>query len=99
MSGGGGVQYSRRVFLLDQTSFRLSKACLVTGKYDTTEFQQFVGIARRIWLQRNEVVRGGIFSHPNTVVKQALSADGDFQTALAGTLRDCAPTGSSASSK
>jgi hypothetical protein len=41
------------------------------SRCDAREFQLFVGIARRLWLRRNEVIHGGVFSHPNTVFKQA----------------------------
>jgi hypothetical protein len=49
------------------------------SKCDITEFQQFVGVARRIWLWRNGVVHGGLFLHPNTIFKQALMAMEEFK--------------------
>jgi hypothetical protein len=33
------------------------------------ELAQFVGLARCIWLRRNEVVCGEVFSHPNIIVQ------------------------------
>jgi hypothetical protein len=35
---------------------------------DPEEIKQFVGIARRLWMQRNEVVHGGRMTHPNDLV-------------------------------
>lgn len=45
---------------------------------DQTEFAQFAGIARRIWLRRNEMVHGGGFLHPNIIVQQATQAVDSF---------------------
>jgi hypothetical protein len=42
------------------------------------EIFQFVGIVRRIWLRRNEVVHEGSFLHPNTLVHRAKMALEDF---------------------
>ena len=42
---------------------------IIFEKCDTGEIQQFVGIARKIWLQRNEVVHGGGFAHPNAIIQ------------------------------
>jgi hypothetical protein len=42
---------------------------------DQTEFALFVGITRRIWFRRNEVIHGGYFSHPNLIVQQASQED------------------------
>jgi hypothetical protein len=38
-------------------------------KCDYEEIKLFVGIARRLCLQRNEMVRGGSFIHPNVLVQ------------------------------
>ena len=42
------------------------------------EILLFVGIARRIWLRRNEVVHGGSFMSPNTLMQRAKNALEDF---------------------
>lgn len=63
------------------------------GKCDQMEFSQFVGIARRIWLRHNEVIHGGTFLHPNTIVQQATQAVEIYQTLRVGTLRYEAPIG------
>lgn len=44
----------------------------------------FVGISRRIWLRRNEVIFGGPFVHPNTIVQQAVQAKEKFCVVVAG---------------
>ena len=41
----------------------------------------FAGIARRIWFRRNEVIHGGLFSHPNVLVHRAREAAADFAAA------------------
>jgi ribonuclease HI len=59
-------------------------------KCDPEEFSQFVGIARRIWLRRNEVMHGGSFQHPNSIVKLAQQATEVYQSLRNG--RDVEPT-------
>jgi hypothetical protein len=48
------------------------------------EFAQFMSIAWRIWLRRNEVIHGGAFLHPGQMVKQAVQVGEKFQEVLAG---------------
>jgi hypothetical protein len=43
------------------------------------EFCSFVGIARRIWLRRNDYVHGGVFSHPNEIVRRTTEAIEEYQ--------------------
>lgn len=50
----------------------------VFKKCTQEELQQFVGIARRIWLRRNEVVHGGGFTHPSVILQQSLRAIAEF---------------------
>jgi ribonuclease HI len=45
------------------------------------EFQQFVGLARRIWKRRNDVVHGKAFVHPDILAKGALLAVEEFVAA------------------
>jgi ribonuclease HI len=45
------------------------------------ETVQFVGLVRRIWLRRNEVLHGGIFTHPRELVLQALRAAEEYKQA------------------
>jgi ribonuclease HI len=71
------------------SSRRLQKSA-ITGKFflqiaedifqrcSAEEILMFVCTARRIWLRRNEVVHGGTFLHPNTVVRRAQSALDEF---------------------
>jgi hypothetical protein len=40
-----------------------------------------VGLVRRIWLRRNEVLHGGIFTHPRELVLQALRAVEEYKQA------------------
>ncbi|XP_059442009.1 uncharacterized protein LOC132174357 [Corylus avellana] len=48
---------------------------------DEEEIQQSVGIARRLWLRRNEVVHCGTLTHPNLLVQRTITAVEDFATA------------------
>ena len=51
----------------------------VFSKCTNEEVEQFVGIARRIWMRRNETLHGGVgFVHPNTLVQQTMQAIDDF---------------------
>jgi hypothetical protein len=47
------------------------------------EMLQFASIARRIWLRRNEVIHGGVFAHPRTLLKLLVEATEAFQVANA----------------
>jgi ribonuclease HI len=51
------------------------------SKCSPEEIQQFVGLARRIWLRRNEVVHGGMFTHPSVIMQITRRAIADFQAA------------------
>ncbi|XP_059431505.1 uncharacterized protein LOC132165008 [Corylus avellana] len=44
---------------------------------------QFVGLARRIWLRRNELVHGGLFSHPKLLMEKTELAIQEFNLAQA----------------
>ena len=44
-------------------------------------FTMFVGMARKIWLRRNEFVHGGNFTHPNIVYREAMKSIEEFQKA------------------
>lgn len=48
---------------------------------DMEEMRMFVGIARRIWLRRNEVVHGGLFSSPKELMLRTKGALLDYQQA------------------
>jgi hypothetical protein len=50
----------------------------IFAKYSFEVIAQFVGIARMIWLRRNEVVYGGGFLHPKLLVQQSVKAAEDF---------------------
>jgi hypothetical protein len=45
------------------------------------EIKIFVGVARRLWLRRNEVIHGGAFTHPIVLVQQAVLAVEEFHSA------------------
>lgn len=45
------------------------------------EIKLFVGLARKVWFRRNEVVHGGSFTHPNVLVQQAMVSMADFCSA------------------
>ena len=45
---------------------------------DLEETKQFVGIARRLWLRRNEMVHGSRMTHPNELVLQTKTAMTEF---------------------
>jgi hypothetical protein len=38
--------------------------------YDEEEMRLFAGLARRIWLRRNESIHGGLFSSPKEIFFQ-----------------------------
>jgi hypothetical protein len=42
------------------------------------EIKLFVGLARKVWFQRNEVLHGGSFTHPNILVQQAMASMVEF---------------------
>jgi ribonuclease HI len=44
---------------------------IVFEKCSTEESQLFVGIARKIWMRRNDVIHGNSFAHPTTLVQCA----------------------------
>ena len=54
----GSIKFQKSVFA-GPDFIQVAEGML--GMCDRTEFQQFVGIARRIWLWQNEVVHGGFF--------------------------------------
>jgi hypothetical protein len=41
-------------------------------KCDALDFKFYVGIIRRLYQRRNEFIREGIFTHPNSILKQAM---------------------------
>lgn len=51
---------------------------LLTQNCDAEELGLFAGIARRVWLRRNEVVRDGKFTHPSALVQQAIEAQAQY---------------------
>ena len=50
----------------------------VLAKCSPEDIGFFAGAARRLWLRRNEVVHGGAFVHPNTLVHSIQPAMEDF---------------------
>ena len=45
------------------------------------EIKQFVGMVRRLWLRRNDVLHGEHFVHPNVLVQQTNMAIEEFSRA------------------
>jgi hypothetical protein len=50
----------------------------VLEKCSPEDMAFFAGVARRIWWRRNEVVHGGVFVHPISLVQQVQQAMEDF---------------------
>jgi hypothetical protein len=48
---------------------------------DAQSFYVLMGTARRIWLQRNDFIHGGVFTHPAEIMKRAKAVILDFQKA------------------
>jgi hypothetical protein len=49
--------------------------------YEEEELSLFAGIARRIWVRRNELVHEGKFLHPNKLLQQAQKSLVEFMEA------------------
>ena len=58
---------------------------------DQADFNLFVGIGRRIWLRRNEVIHGGNFLRPNLIIQQA-NQMGELVHMFMAKQRDLAPS-------
>jgi hypothetical protein len=56
----------------------------VSSKCDKEEIELFAVLARRLWFRRNDVVHGGILTHPNQVVHDAEAALEEFNRANTG---------------
>ena len=52
----------------------------ILRSFGTDALAMFMCRARQIWFRCNEVVHGGLFTHPNTVVCNTSQAYDDFQT-------------------
>jgi hypothetical protein len=50
----------------------------VFNKCSQEEIQKFVGLARRIWTRRNEVIHGGAFAHPAVLINNMKKANDFF---------------------
>jgi hypothetical protein len=50
-------------------------------KYTTEEMALIMGLARRIWLRRNDVLHGGVFAHPRVLIQRAIQTMEDFKEA------------------
>jgi ribonuclease HI len=81
---------------LQKKSFNIGKNFLqvveeIFLQCDLEETKQFVGIARRLWLRRNEVVHGGRMMHPNDLVSQTKTAMVEFAEATDREAKTIAP--------
>jgi hypothetical protein len=54
----------------------------ILAKCNEDEVQLSAGVARRLWLCRNDVVHGGPMSHPAVLVRQTRSAAEEFKKVL-----------------
>jgi hypothetical protein len=45
------------------------------------DIKLFVGLARKLWFWRNEVIHGGQFIHPNELVKRTICSIDDYEAA------------------
>jgi hypothetical protein len=51
----------------------------MADRCDKDEMDRIAIIARKIWLRRNEVIHGGLFTHPTQVIREAIKAQGSFK--------------------
>ena len=51
------------------------------NKCTQKEMVLFAGVARRIWLRRNDVIYGGTFSHLNVIMHNTIRAIQEFSLA------------------
>jgi hypothetical protein len=51
------------------------------NKCNQEEMVQFACLASQIWLQRNDVIHGGILSHPNTILQNTIRSVQEFTLA------------------
>jgi hypothetical protein len=54
----------------------------LVSKCEKEEVELFVVLARRLWLRRNDVVHGGILTHPNQIVRDAEAALEEFRRSI-----------------
>jgi hypothetical protein len=51
----------------------------IFNKCEEEEINLFVGLARKIWFRKNEVVHEGSFTHPNVLAQQAKEVVAEFR--------------------
>jgi hypothetical protein len=51
------------------------------NKCTQKEMVQFTGLARRIWLRRNDLIHGGILSHPNIIMQNTIKVVREYSLA------------------
>ncbi|XP_059436512.1 uncharacterized protein LOC132169499 [Corylus avellana] len=51
------------------------------NKCDTEEMVQFSSLARRIWLRQNDIVYGGVLTHPRIVLQRTIKAIHEYTLA------------------
>jgi hypothetical protein len=57
---------------------------------DLSKLTTFVVTARMLWLRRNAVIHGEMFTHPNQIIRQVESTIEEFQGEYGKTTRDSA---------
>jgi ribonuclease HI len=75
---GGDIIFQKSAFT--GTEFRQVVEYMME-KCNPDAMRQFVGMARRIWLRRNEYIHGSMLSHPKLIVEQTNRAILEFHMA------------------
>jgi ribonuclease HI len=71
----------------------------VFTKCDMDEQIHFATLARRIWLRRNEVVHGGVLTHPHVVLQQTMKAIQEYALAQEKGNETAPPSGGPAANR
>ncbi|XP_059441839.1 uncharacterized protein LOC132174162 [Corylus avellana] len=66
-----GMFTVRSAYHLEDERFDAAKVEQIMKRLSWEELESFVMTANRIWKRRNEVIHGGSFSHPTSVVNEA----------------------------
>jgi hypothetical protein len=76
--GGGKICFQKRV--CEESDF-IKVVETIMGRCEMEDLELFATTARLIWLRRNTVIHGGIFTHPNQVVRNACRSLEEFRNA------------------
>jgi ribonuclease HI len=75
----GGCIKVQKCNFEDSDFLRVAEGIL--EKCELEEFQNFVAIVRRLWLRRNDILHGGSFTSPATIILKAKVSIQEFQEA------------------